>query len=240
MAKSVSGRLNFKTGVPNDVAFLDLKKLKAEYIRQVHNEFIRLSVVHGAKLKLPLALFVTGSLEEQTVIQNMMYGGYSLGQFGLVIDQTRSFLAAFTRYMQDNIFITPMVSSNKDLIMVSTELRFFIDYSEISKLDEAEYLSEKSMINIPWVSWLLTMGTQKITTNYRITFNPDIVAESNSRSGQAVMVKGYKGWSVPEEFAGTSNNNMIVNALKEMTGSSGDQINTLMATYYKNIFDSMF
>lgn len=236
----VNAKLKFKTGVQNDNAFIDLEKLKAEYVRQIHAQFIKLSIIHAEKLRLPLALYVSANLEDQIVVQDMLSGGKSLGHFGIEIDQARTFLAAFTEYMKKNIFITPVVIPDKNQIIVSTEIRFAIDYAEIAKLDEAEYISAKSGWNIPWVKWLLTMGTQKIIHNHRITFNPDILAVTPSRSGQAVMVRGFKGWSVPEEFAGTSNDNMIVNALKKMTGSDGAAMAALMGKYYKDIFDSMF
>lgn len=242
MAKSVTGRLKLTTGVPNNFAFADLSKLKSEFVKQVHTKFLLMAKQHEQLVIQPLAFLMTSSLEDQVVMQDLLGDGKSLGHFGLVIDQVKTFSKEFNKYMEKNIFVTPIVSGNGDSIMVSTELRFYIDYKEISRLSEAEYISEKSGTNIPWVEWLLTMGTQEIIKDYRITFNPEIVDGSNSRSGKALMVKAKdKLWSVPEEFAGTSEDNMIVNALKDLTGAwQSDRVMFTMQNYYNKIFNSIF
>jgi len=242
MAKSVSGRLKLNTDVKNSFAFAGLDKLPAAFAKQVQAQFIQMAVAKSGMLKTPLALFLTAELEDQFVMQDLLGGGRSLGEFGLVVAQVHTFLASFSQYMANNIFFNHTTIGKGGSISVATEIRFFVDYAEISSLDGAHYLSDKSMANIEWVKWLLLMGTQKVVENYRITYNPDIVARGNSRSGQAIMVKANSWWwSVPLEFAGTSTDNMIVKALSNMTNpTTGKQVNLMMMNFYQNIFDSIF
>jgi hypothetical protein len=66
--------------------------------------------------------------------------------------------------------------------------------------------------SLPWLEWLLFKGTQSIVKNYRVQFENN----RRSRSGMAVMVESSSDWSVPSEFAGTSNNNWITRALSRI------------------------
>jgi hypothetical protein len=68
--------------------------------------------------------------------------------------------------------------------------------------------------NIPWLSWLLFAGNSPLIYGYRIEFNPHNI--ENSRTG-AIMVKNPGGiWSIPDEHAGTQENNFLTRALTSL------------------------
>lgn len=79
-------------------------------------------------------------------------------------------------------------------------------FTDILGISEAQYRSGR--YNIPWLHWLLFEGDRVLLADYGIlrgTF-------AHSRSGEAIMVKNNKRWSMPPEFSGTEDNNFITRA----------------------------
>lgn len=63
---------------------------------------------------------------------------------------------------------------------------------------------------MPWLEWLLTRGDTTIIRSYHINRSPWF--HDNSRTKKAIMMK-RGSWNVPEEYAGTLNNNWITKIL---------------------------
>lgn len=62
---------------------------------------------------------------------------------------------------------------------------------------------------LPWLEWLLFMGTQPIIKKYEV----ELGSFPYSRSGGAIMVRSDSDWSVPSAFAGSQSNNWITRSL---------------------------
>lgn len=69
------------------------------------------------------------------------------------------------------------------------------------------YKTEKGS-EIKWLDWLMNLGDNIIITTHTIGFHKE-----SSRTDGAVMVKSERGWSVPSEYSGTSNNNYVTRAV---------------------------
>ena len=78
--------------------------------------------------------------------------------------------------------------------------------------------------SLPWLQWLLLDGTKVLIDSHQVVIGPNL----RSRTSMAIMRPG-SGWSVPNEFAGTQNNNWLTRAID----SSSDSINNLLKRAFK-------
>lgn len=62
---------------------------------------------------------------------------------------------------------------------------------------------------LPWLQWLLLKGNSSIVENYSVK----IGSNTNSRTGNAIMVASGQNWRVPTEFTGTKENNWTTRAI---------------------------
>jgi hypothetical protein len=77
---------------------------------------------------------------------------------------------------------------------------------------------------LPWLKWLLLDGTKSLVDNYGVVFGPS----KYSRTGYAIMRSGSRSWGIPNEFAGTQNDNWITRAID---GASPEIINLLNRSF---------
>lgn len=87
------------------------------------------------------------------------------------------------------------------------------DYSDVLSLPEASFIyATRSGSNvIDWLRWLLLEGSSIIVVDY------EFKASNKGRSGLGVMVKrDGGGWSIPSQFAGTSDDNFATRALQNI------------------------
>lgn len=67
--------------------------------------------------------------------------------------------------------------------------------------------------SMPWLTWLLTYGTNTIVKNFEVQLGPN----PRSRSGMAIMVESDGDqWYVPAQFAGTESNNWVTRAINRI------------------------
>jgi hypothetical protein len=66
--------------------------------------------------------------------------------------------------------------------------------------------------SLPWLEWLLFKGNQTIIKGYSVKLGPN----SNSRTGNAIMVTSDSSWRVPAEFAGTISSNWTTRAVERL------------------------
>jgi len=85
------------------------------------------------------------------------------------------------------------------------------DYSDLLSLPEAvfSYISVNGSGVLDWLRWLLLEGTNPIVIGF--DFTP--TASRFSRTGDGLMRPLNSSWSVPNNIAGTANDNMITRAL---------------------------
>jgi len=90
---------------------------------------------------------------------------------------------------------------------------------------DSRYLTDKG-VEIPWMSWLLTIGDRMIVRKYQVNYS----AKFNSRTGGATMKQVKSGgWRVPPQFSGTRDNNFITRAL--------DNVGVYISQYLQTEFE---
>lgn len=84
------------------------------------------------------------------------------------------------------------------------------DYSDVLFLPDSVLITEKGDI-LPWLSWMLTYGSNVIIADYRIRFGPI------GRTGGGAMYLGGS-WGISPEYAGTIKDNFVtrsINSIKD-------------------------
>lgn len=107
-------------------------------------------------------------------------------------------------------------------------LTFFVlrsDFKDILSLPVASYISNDKY-EIKWLEWLLLHGDEIIITDYQIKFQ-----NGSGRSQQAIMVHG-RGWQVPQQFAGTIDDNFLT---RELLNFGNEYVNNI-ADILKDMF----
>lgn len=82
-------------------------------------------------------------------------------------------------------------------------------FVELTSLSGASYTS--GLNTVPWLQWLLFSGDSIVITDHEINYKYSQI----SRTHEALMVKGTKGWRVPPEYSGTEDNNFITRAFED-------------------------
>lgn len=98
--------------------------------------------------------------------------------------------------------VTSSIAKKTQLNIKVSIYLFDQDYARLFRLSWSSYYSHEH--HIEWLRWFLLGGTSIIITTHRIRF----ARRESSRSGVAIMVP-HGQWSVPEQYAGTINNNWI-------------------------------
>lgn len=84
----------------------------------------------------------------------------------------------------------------------------------LTNIQEAFVVDTLKGYSLPWLKWLLLEGAKPIVKDYKVKVGPS----PYSRTGMAVMVNSDESWSVPNEFAGTIQNNWLTRAIDNMNG----------------------
>lgn len=239
MINNFNSKLRFGTDVGNNFS-VEFKKLQADIVKQIRKEFAHLAQIKSPPMRFLIASALVSVIKEQDVISGLMRNGYGMGEFGLVVDQARSFIYELEDYLVSQISIIPRAGPfSPDKINVVTDIFILVSYDDIGNLPSASYISDHSGVRIEWVKWLLTKGTENIIEGYKITYSPEVVNKLESRSGQAVMIKAKNGqWAVPSDLAGTSQDNFLTQAI--MSNSlSGSRLSNIMRAFYQDIFSTI-
>lgn len=151
-------------------------------------------------------------------------GGKLRFDFGIVdgISKIDGLLQIWT----NNIMITydaPKINGNIIISKFSISM-IKADYSDVLGSDYAQVIDNERGYSLPWLQWLLLDGTKILVNNHQVVIGPN----ARSRTSMAIMRPG-SGWSVPNEFAGTQNDNWLSRAID----SSSDSINNLLKRAFK-------
>lgn len=88
------------------------------------------------------------------------------------------------------------------------------DYGDVLAKVYASYETEKGQ-NIPWLQWLLQKGSEIVVVGH-IDFNPPNPTSKSRTNTNTIMRKTKgKGWGVPVEYSGTSENNFVIRAISD-------------------------
>jgi hypothetical protein len=103
-------------------------------------------------------------------------------------------------------------------------------FNGVLRIQDASYFDHKGALGytIPWLEWLLTSRGQPVVFGYDVFFGqyPDV-----SRTGGAIMVKQKSGnYSVDPTYAGSEDDNFIVNAANDMRPEIEEAIQELIVS----------
>lgn len=81
------------------------------------------------------------------------------------------------------------------------------DWSDVLSAPEAKQITKKGQA-LAWLDWLLLQGNKVIIRDYDIGYG-----HKPGRAGGKIMIKNRGRWSVPPEYAGTTNDNFVTRAI---------------------------
>lgn len=151
-------------------------------------------------------------------------GGKLRFDFGLVDGSSK--IDGLLQIWTNNIMVVydaPKINSNTIISKFSISM-IKADYSDVLGSDYAQMTDNERGYSLPWLQWLLLDGTKILIDNHQVIIGPN----PRSRTSMAIMRPG-SGWSVPNEFAGTQNDNWLTRAID----SSSDSINNLLKRAFK-------
>jgi len=100
------------------------------------------------------------------------------------------------------------------------------NFDDVINLPEAHFISERAHADIRWLDWLLTKGRKRIIKHFYYTTEFDR-RRHRSRTGLGVMIhETDPNWRVPDDYAGTVNNNWITKVVTKQLGVVNEIIQT--------------
>jgi hypothetical protein len=96
------------------------------------------------------------------------------------------------------------------------------DFSEVLSIPDAAYTTTNNVL-IPWLNWLLFAGDSPLIYGYKVVLNPNNA--QNSRTGAVMVKSGAGAWTIPQQNAGTLDNNFLTRALANL----GDEIEKIVS-----------
>lgn len=101
------------------------------------------------------------------------------------------------------------------------------DFRDVLGISAASFTTNKGD-RLDWLEWLLLFGNKTIIKDYNIVFGNF----KTSRTRMAIMRNATQGkWSVPNEYAGTINNNWITRVIDSLD----NDINSIIENHIKGI-----
>jgi hypothetical protein len=179
-------------------------KIEKEIYKAFENEVKLLFDKVRYKIQADMINLVVRALSSSPEMMSIQSGKLK-ADFGLESDPTQSIIYAIANSVQVEFKNFKATSSQ-----VSNVLNIYIqpsDFKNLLSLSDVSTVTELGTI-LPWLEWLLTVGDAIIIQGYHVEYG----ANSNSRSGQAIMVpRGI--FKVDSSFSGTADNNFISRAL---------------------------
>lgn len=143
-------------------------------------------------------------------------------QFGLADSSSK--LNGLINIWTSNIdieYIKPAISNGQIKSKLAAKM-IRADYSDVLGTEYAQMTDTQRGYSLPWLKWLLLDGNQILIKDSVIVLGPN----RNSRTGFAVMKPSGTGfWRVPSEFAGTSQDNWLTQAINDATPQINDLLN---------------
>ena len=144
---------------------------------------------------------LTGSQETQSIISGQLKS--ELG----IVDADAQLSEIFKAIVHaTEVTITKARVKAKGVSMTLRISAVPFDLSSMGSI--GSYRTEKGT-TIPWFEWLTSLGDRVIVRDYEI----EAGHPKHSRTGDAIMISGRKGWRVPPQFAGTKSDNFVTRAV---------------------------
>ncbi len=164
------------------------------------------------KVLIPKLKTITGEFLRRYIMAQPEYDAIITGdlryELGIVNPSARLITILDTLVRNIETDFVPFVASGNSLSGGLTINAVKSDYSDIIHLRDSIVTTEKG-VELEWLRWLLLEGRQIIIAGYDVELGPF------GRTGGAHMVLGGN-WKVPAEYAGRTNDNFIIRAIKTM------------------------
>lgn len=121
------------------------------------------------------------------------------------------------------IYDPPSIVNNRIKSKFSASL-IRADLSDVLYTEYAQMTDNMRGYSLPWLEWLLLNGTIVLVNNYEVILGPN----KYSRTGYGIMSPGG-GWSVPSQFAGTTDDNWITRSIDV----ASEEVNSLLQKAFK-------
>lgn len=159
-------------------------------------------------------------LEHETYQSMVAYDGKLRAQLGVI--NSESAMNSLVRTWVDSTTVSirrPKIIGHRVLGTVLTVKAIQADYQDVLSQAYASYTTEKGQ-QIPWLDWLLTKGVGILVASHTAMRIPSPSVRSRTGTNTIMIKTRGRGWGVPEEFAGTPDDNYatqaVVNAMPEI------------------------
>lgn len=104
------------------------------------------------------------------------------------------------------------------------------DYNKVYSMPQAEFLTPENHYVLPWLKWLLEMGSTPVVIGYGFK-----AGSGKGRTGGGVMVEGFntKVWSVPSEYQGVTDNNFLTDITDWFDKDKGATVEAVIQHEFK-------
>lgn len=175
---------------------LEIKKIIAKNVSKITTNVER-------RLQEKVKQLISSSEEVDSI-----RGGQLTGELGLVVSSN---IDAIIQQFSKSVEVTYLPRGKFGTIVIRI---INSDYSDVLSLPESSYVYSSGNGNsgvIEWLRWLLLEGRSTIVAGY------DFQGGQGGRTGKGLMVKRQGGgWSIPQRFAGTANDNFVTRSLSDI------------------------
>lgn len=198
----MAGELRGKISLVQSVSEIESKILKA--IKPEVNKYLK-KIFEKAKPQLIAILqkFIIDSPEYKSILNGELQYEFGLPDSAARLQQIMQF------WTKLDATYNPVKVNGQKLTGGFTLNMVDAGYVEVLQSSASKLVTEKKE-TLNWLEWLLLFGNRIIIRDYQIEIGPS----KASRTGKAIMKGVQRGkWSVPNQYAGTTNNNWITRAI---------------------------
>lgn len=198
----MAGELRGKISLVQSVSEIESKILKA--IKPEVNKYLK-KIFEKAKPQLIAILqkFIIDSPEYKSILNGELQYEFGLPDSAARLQQIMQF------WTKLDATYNPVTVNGQKLTGGFTLNMVDAGYVEVLQSSASKLVTEKKE-TLNWLEWLLLFGNRIIIRDYQIEIGPS----KASRTGKAIMKGVQRGkWSVPNQYAGTTNNNWITRAI---------------------------
>lgn len=160
------------------------------------------------------------SLQYKNLMAELALNAALYGEVGIPdIEERINKIIHWWCYEDCYIDFVPFKFTNSGMVGHLIVKRIKNDYTEVLSLEEAKYVIatlKHGLMELEWLEWLLLGGPGYIIQDYKYVKNERTAAYSRTKTGIMVPKRG-SGWGLPDELAGTQDNNFLTKILNEVT-----------------------
>tara|TARA_R100001163_G_C5066446_1_gene204856 strand:- start:1301 stop:1963 length:663 start_codon:yes stop_codon:yes gene_type:complete len=202
---------SFKLGIKLESGFDTkfLRSIRKEISSALINGGTRAAEVIETRLQQAVIKRITGSPEYAAITQSEFRGELGLPDAAVRLD-------AIVRKWAEGIMVKFEIARGSLLGLIKIGI-LEEGYEDVLSMSEAtfRYSSKRGEKNLEWLRWLLLEGGNIIVSDYEYRAENK---EGRSRTGLGIMIRRRGGWKIPQQFAGTEENNFATRALEDIQG----------------------